>query len=313
MLNGKNLAIFDNFKVDTKLPKYTEIKKPESENSLSYINDGMPISGGWGSNTTFSSVDNSISEFRTVSVDYLKYLKNQIDNEDIPIFTKVKYYIFIYFTSLFVKNKTKDITVQKKYTIEEFFKTIKNSKMEMNETKDILQKYETVLIEAKKNGQQSLFEKLIRIKDVISAEARLIENGITKYVTEEQVVKLYNDTDATKKLKLTYLENYIRIIPSDIIKLKDIANEIKVFDNYVILHFDPFNNSTDLTQKEKVEAARSKDPIIFGVIQNSRKLYFVGDWVDEYCDLTLDKMMETIGDKELILTNESVISYINKI
>lgn len=313
MLNGKNLAIFDNFKVDTKLPKYTE-KISESDNSDKIDYADMPISGGWGTTTTnFSSVDNSISEFRTVSVDYLKYLKNQVDNEDIPIFTKVKYYIFIYFTSLFVKNKTKDITVQKKYTIEEFFKTIKNSKMEMNETKDILQKYETVLIEAKKNGQQSLFEKLIKIKDVISSEARLIENGITKYVTEEQVVKLYNDTDATKKLKLTYLENYIRIIPSDIIKLKDIANEIKVFDNYVILHFDPFNNSTDLTQKEKVEAARSKDPIIFGVIQNSRKLYFVGDWVDEYCDLTLDKMMETIGDKELILTNKSVISYINKI
>jgi len=223
----------------------------------------------------------------------------------------VKYYLFIYFTSLFIKGKTKEVLEKYTYTIDDFFKTIKDSKMEISTTMDILKKYETVLIEARKNGQQSLVEKLLKMKDVISSECRLIENGITKYVTEEQVVKLYKNVDKKKHLKLTYLENYIRIIPSDVIKLKDSADQIKIFDNYVILHFDPFNNSTDLTEKEK--EIKSKDPILFGVIQNSRKLYFIGDWIDEYCDLTLDKMMETIDDKELNLSNESVISYIEKI
>lgn len=63
-----------------------------------------------------------------------------------------------------------------------------------------------------------------------------------------------------------------------------------------------------MTQKEKEKA---KDPILFGVIQGSRKLYFIGDWIDDYCDLTLEKMMKTIKDKEHILSSESVISYIN--
>jgi hypothetical protein len=68
-----------------------------------------------------------------------------------------------------------------------------------------------------------------------------------------------------------------------------------------------------LTEKQKVEEEKKKDPILFGVIQNSRKLYFIGDWTDEFCDLTLDKMMEIISDKGLDINNKSVISYINKI
>ena len=41
---------------------------------------------------------------------------------------------------------------------------------------------------------------------------------------------------------------------------------------------------------------RDKDPILFGVFKNDTnvadRFYFLGDWVDEYCDLTLDKMIE---------------------
>ena len=312
MLNGDKLAIFDFFKIDQNLPKWKKPEKNSDNNQLKFDdNDSIPVNWNNGvSGISFNSND-VIVEFRKNSIDYLQYLKREMDKYDVSLFTKVKYYLFIYFTSLFIKGKTKEVLEKYTYTIDDFFKTIKDSKMEISTTMDILKKYETVLIEARKNGQQSLVEKLLKMKDVISSECRLIENGITKYVTEEQVVKLYKNVDKKKHLKLTYLENYIRIIPSDVIKLKDSADQIKIFDNYVILHFDPFNNSTDLTEKEK--EIKSKDPILFGVIQNSRKLYFIGDWIDEYCDLTLDKMMETIDDKELNLSNESVISYIEKI
>lgn len=38
---------------------------------------------------------------------------------------------------------------------------------------------------------------------------------------------------------------------------------------------------------------------MFGVINGSKKLYYVADWIDEYCDLTLDKVIEILG-KETI-------------
>jgi len=309
MLNGnKTLRIFDSFKIDKNLPKWKEkAENFEIDSSLTFVSE----SDNWSTTPSINS-DDLITEFRKSSIDYLQYLKNQLDVQggNLSIFSKFKFYTFIYFTSLFLKDKKKNIIIETKYSIEDFFLTIKNSKMELNKTKDILKKYEDVLIEARKNGQQSLVEKLIKMKDVISSECRLIENGITKYVTEDQVVKFYKGTDKNKKLKLTYVENYIRVIPSDVIELKDATDELKVFDNYVILHYDPLNNSTDLTEVEKEKA---KDPIMFGVIQNSRKLYFIGDWIDEYCDLTFDKMMETIGAKEKKLTNRTVKSYINSI
>lgn len=55
-----------------------------------------------------------------------------------------------------------------------------------------------------------------------------------------------------------------------------------------------------------------KDPILFGVIRNSDKLYYIADWVDEYCDLTLEKMFETLQDKVLEINNTSVKSFIDK-
>lgn len=313
MITGNKLDIFNSLRIDTKLPKYNkEISNQISTNGF-ILSSNDTNWNNTGVNGITIDQNHIIREFRKSSIDYLNYLKTHLDSgENIPLLTKAKYYTFIYFTSLFVKSRSKEIVTKYEYTIEEFFKTIKDSKLEITKTKDILEKYEKVLLEAQRNGQTSLVEKLLKLKDVISSETLLIEKGATKYVTEEQVVKLYKATDKSKNLKLTYIDNYIRVIPSEVIKLKDIANDMMVFDNYVILHYDPMNNSTDLTEKQK-EDEKKKDPIMFGVIQNSRKLYFIGDWTDEFCDLTLDKMMEIISDKGLDINNKSVISYINKI
>jgi len=63
-----------------------------------------------------------------------------------------------------------------------------------------------------------------------------------------------------------------------------------------------------MTEKEKEKA---KDPILFGVMKNSRNLYFIADWEDEYCDLTLSKMLNVLGKKSLTINNKSVKSRLN--
>ena len=50
--------------------------------------------------------------------------------------------------------------------------------------------------------------------------------------------------------------------------------------------------------KVEREEAKRKDPILFGVLAGSRKLYYITDWVDEYCDLSLEKFVDTIGVKK---------------
>lgn len=41
---------------------------------------------------------------------------------------------------------------------------------------------------------------------------------------------------------------------------------------------------------------KRKDPILFGVIAGSNKLYFIGDWIDEYCDLRFDDVVKQCTD-----------------
>ena len=58
---------------------------------------------------------------------------------------------------------------------------------------------------------------------------------------------------------------------------------------------------TDYSKKEErviEENKRRKDPILFGTFQSVEakvcidRFYYLGDWIDEYCDLTLDKMIQ---------------------
>ena len=56
-------------------------------------------------------------------------------------------------------------------------------------------------------------------------------------------------------------------------------------------------------KRSKVEKERKdKDPIMFGNIfedgKPSKKMYVIGDWVDDFCDLTLDKMLQQLAEKK---------------
>ena len=99
-----------------------------------------------------------------------------------------------------------------------------------------------------------------------------------------------------KVKKMNWMKNYLRVIPDNILEKKKMFDKWECFDNYVILHFDINDDSTQLTEKE---IEKAKDPILFGVISGSRKLYFVGDWIDEYCDLTLDKFIKTLEQNKV--------------
>ena len=131
---------------------------------------------------------------------------------------------------------------------------------------------------------------------------------MNKYVTEEQIYDFYKSINEDKDLKLTWIANFTRIIPSDLVKLKKTLDNKELFDNYVILHYDPEGTAMDLTEEQK---EIKRDPILFGVMQNSRKLYYVGDWKDEYCDLTLEDMFEELGEQVLEINNRTVKSFID--
>lgn len=151
-------------------------------------------------------------------------------------------------------------------------------------------------------GQNALKERLLGGLIMNKYESVLYAIGKYYVITEEDVVSFARKTP--RGLALDYVKNYIRPIPTEVIKEMSRMNELEIFDNYVVLHYDPERKSFEETFREK---ERRRDPILFGVIKGSRKLYYITDWVDEYCDLTLDKFVETLQrQKETFKMKEQI-------
>ena len=144
--------------------------------------------------------------------------------------------------------------------------------------KERLAAFDLQIANAKKMGQRGLVARLTEIRQRVVYELALAGGDFPKYLTEEQVVRLINE--CRKGLTVTYIKDFGRVIPQNILDIKMKADALKVFDNYVVLHFDP--DKKDITPPPR-------DPILFGVIRDARKLYFIADWIDDVCDFTLDK------------------------
>jgi hypothetical protein len=179
-------------------------------------------------------------------------------------------------------------------TVQQFFGSVKDSVKETKLIEEKARGYELAIAEAKENGQVALMEKLEAGLVVARAEAQLTAVGYTKYITEETLVSFVKQCE--KGLRLDWLQNFTRPLPPFVAKRKLEAHQRAIFDNYVVLHYDPSGKSYAET-KEEIE--KKKDPILFGVVKGSRRLYFIADWIDELCDLTLEDIAEKMGKQSI--------------
>lgn len=140
-----------------------------------------------------------------------------------------------------------------------------------------------------KLGQVESLKKLCFLADTLKKEEKLIELGITTYVYKD-VIEDYIENVADKTVKIVELSRYMREIPDELVETVEKTREL--FDELYVVFTDYTGKEERKVEKER----RDKDPILFGVFKNgsnvSDRFYFLGDWVDEYCDLTLDKMVE---------------------
>ena len=183
-----------------------------------------------------------------------------------------------------------------------FFANIKaTSKESFNGYVNRVEKYLTAIHNAKIIGQDALAEKLSREMLANKYESFLAAEGYYYVVTEEQVVDFVKKSE--RGISWDYMKNFIRPIPDEVVAKIAEADKLEVFDNYVIMHYDPKGKARQDTAKEE---AKKRDPIVFGVIAGSTKLYYITDWIDEYCDLTLEKFVDTlkIEKDDLVIDEE---------
>jgi len=282
------LHIFSSFKIDKSLPKYfkpiTQDDSPDDEADSEN-----------GSTKFRSSIRSRLSESSRMFWDPMDPDNNGIEVEMEPgLWAKMKAFFFgrsrkkemsfdeikKVFT-LIVSNMSKVETILKE----------DGATIDRNYFIESIIKYSESLRIIKENGQIALYDKMVSETQTFIYETILKSSGYANYISEEDLISFLtrHPKRSYHGFRLDWLKNYIRLIPNHIIKAKKCLDQLKIFDNYVVLHYDPNGTNSDLTKKEKEEI--KKDPILFGVFQSSRRLYFIGDWVDEVCDLKFSEIM----------------------
>ena len=149
-----------------------------------------------------------------------------------------------------------------------------------------------LLIMLQKSGQQSQSELLKAYLNVVTAEIAMVKNGYGKYLTEQDIIDFM--LKAEKGVVVDYLCNYTDLLPMEVAKQKIGLDDLRIFDNYCIMFFRKDLSAFRFVE-DKIIERKLHDPILFGMVEGSDKLYYVADWITEEDDLTLAKVEESLG------------------
>ena len=193
--------------------------------------------------------------------------------------------------------KVKDNEQKEVITPSQYFDFLKGAKQIIT-TEALKNSYDSFLTLAdkyQKLGQVESLKKLCFLADTLVKEEKLIEMGISTYVYKD-AIEDYITHVADKTVKIIELSRYMREIPDELVDTVERTKNI--FDEFYVVFTDYTGKEERKVEKER----RDKDPILFGVFKNQTnvadRFYFLGDWVDEFCDLTLDKMIEQYKNKK---------------
>lgn len=158
----------------------------------------------------------------------------------------------------------------------------------------------------RKAGQYKKADIVKQLRTIVAEESVVIAAGFTNYVSEDTMIEFLRKSE--RGTMVDFLRYYDDEIPAEVIEKKVAADKLMVFDNYVVAHYsDLIHKAATVAEKvsakeEKKQREKRRDPILFGLIKNSRKLYYICDWKTETDDLTLEKI-----EKELGVTRGSLV------
>lgn len=181
-------------------------------------------------------------------------------------------------------------------TPNEYFKILKSKKNNITRA-DLKQCFNNIIAlgdKYRKSGQIRNIKKLAFLTEVLKKEEQLITLGLNKFIYRDDIDE-YIQQVGNRVVKIIEVKEYTREIPDEIIEVMDKCKNI--FDEMYIL----FTDYTGREERKVEQKNRDKDPILFGVFQKRGtergefevcdRFYILGDWVDEYCDLTIDKLV----------------------
>lgn len=190
-------------------------------------------------------------------------------------------------------NEVKEINDEfAELTPTQYFDQLKGLKKDITEDDlaNVLNNCLELLKKPKITGQKKMAKKIYDQAQIILKESKAVKAGFATYILREDIL-YYIKNISKKTVKIIELENYERDIPDEVIDR--LVEAQPYFDEFFIIFTDYTGEAERTVEKEK----RDKDPILLGCIHHpdknkvpTNRMYFIADWVDEYCDLTLEEL-----------------------
>lgn len=220
----------------------------------------------------------------------------------------------------------KDIS---KMDTEEIFKELKSNVSSINPEK--LSEYEKNLLVALQSAmsinQKLLIEQCVFFHKCIKKEVELINLGFDKFIYKDDIQEIIETLDKKNEKNIYFieLERFPRVIPREVQnKIKSVMDR-NIFDKYYVLFTDYTKKTKKISENTNKDEYVRKDPIVFGTFSlesadthikyMGERVYYIADWVDEYCDLTLDRLLNEVPDKvkSLYSDNDIDMSLLDKL
>ena len=150
-----------------------------------------------------------------------------------------------------------------------------------------------LLKKAKVTGQTEQAKKIVKQYELIMRELKAASFGFNTIVYKSDIEKFIKNI-SKHPVKIIELERYPREVDDSVIDKLIEAKDNNLFDEYYVLFTDYTGEQTKAVAKER----RDKDPILFGSFKDvdknnipEERFFYIGDWVDQYCDLTLNELL----------------------
>lgn len=185
-----------------------------------------------------------------------------------------------------------------------YFDYVKGLKQKLNKQEyDIIINTALTLLEKTKiTGQTSMAKELTHQVELALRELDAANDGFDIFIDRKDIER-YITKVKNKVVKIVELNKYEREIPDEIVEKLNKAQ--KHFDQIYVFFTDYTTNETKKVAKER----RDKDPIMLGAFHDKDdmlenkiyledRMFFIADWVEEKCDLTLEQIVRDIKDQE---------------
>ena len=163
------------------------------------------------------------------------------------------------------------------------------------------------------SGQISAQEEMKATVAMLEKQIKAVQSGYNYFIYKKDLTDFIGSV-LNDRVKIIDLAHYERIIPINI--MMELADLKTIFDELYVVYTDYTTEKEKKVEKERKE----KDPILLGAFIDVKdnpnnkksghifeKMYFIADWTDDYCDLTISKLAEKIAESRKHGTSDVAI------